>query len=97
MKRFIGRFGTYITIDGEDVTFNSLPANKESCSIDDIKSVSIWEAAGRTPGRMTILTGSTRHNMEFESAQNDDFVECYRLLIAKIDPYMARTYRSPRK
>lgn len=97
MKRYIGRLGTYIEIDGEDITLYSLPANTERCVLDEIKSVNIWEAAGKNPGRMTILTEHTLHNMEFDAAQNDDFIECYRQLIAKIDPYISRTYKSVRK
>lgn len=96
-KKYVGYFGSSVAIDGDDIVIKSFPMRTEKCTIDDIRAVRLWEAGIAADGQIFILTATEKHDIRFTSDQNEDFVECYKKLLVKIDPYLARTYTTQRK
>ena len=97
VNKYVGYFGSSVTIDGDDIIIKSFPMRTEKCTIGDIRAVRLWEAGTAADGQIFILTANEKHDIRFTFDQNDDFVECYKKLLVKIDPYLARTYTTQRK
>jgi|GEM_PF-2407911 hypothetical protein len=95
-KRYDGYFGSSVVIDGDSIVIRSFPMQKDVCTIDDIRSVNLWEAGYAADGQMVILTANAKHDIRFTPGQNDAFVELYKALLVKIDPYLSRTYTAQR-